>query len=143
MVNNMKHLRKFNESLERKDEMIEYIKLCFIEFYDKLGEGDNGVFTEELNDGESITFRLTMDEPELGDYYTVTGSEAIAEFVRHSDEVAEFYKEIENCLEKVAIRYDIKTHFEYQWAPEGYITIIFVLEGTYENDKEEEDEEIY
>ena len=143
MVNNMKHLRKFNESLDNKDEVIEYIKLCFIEFYDKLGEGDNGVFTEELNDGESFTFRLTMDEPELGDYYTVTGSKGIAEFVRHSDEVAEFYKEIENCLEKVAIRYDIKTHFEYQWAPEGYITIIFVLEGTYENDKEEEDEEIY
>ncbi len=137
MVNNMKHLRKFNESLERKDEMIEYIKLCFIEFYDKLGEGDNGVFTEELNDGESITFRLTMDEPELGDYYTVTGSKGIAEFVRHSDEVAEFYKEIENCLEKVAIKYDIKTHFEYEWPPEGHITIIFVLDGTYENDKEE------
>jgi hypothetical protein len=135
----MKHLRKFNESLDNKDEMIEYIKLCFIEFYDKLGEGDNGVFTEELNDGESITFRLTMDEPELGDY-----SKGISEFVRHSDEVAEFYKEIENCLEKVAIRYDIETHFEYQWAPEGYITIIFVLDGTYENDEEEEeDEEIY
>ena len=81
--------------------------------------------------------RLTMDEPELGDYYTVTGSEAITEFVRHSDEVAEFYKEIENCLEKVAIKYDIKTHFEYEWPPEGHITIIFVLDGTYENDKEE------
>jgi hypothetical protein len=70
-----------------------------------------------------------MDEPELGDYYTVTGSEAIAEFVRHSDEVAEFYKEIENCLEKVAIRYDIKTAFEHGFPPEGYITIIFVLKG--------------
>jgi len=130
----MKHLRKFNESLDNKDEVIEYIKLCFIEFYDKLGEGDNGVFTEEI-DG---CFRLTMDEPELGDYYTVTGSEAIAEFVRHSDEVAEFYKEIENCLEKVAIRYDIKTHFEHEWPPEGHITIIFVLQGTYENDYGEE-----
>ncbi len=61
----------------------------------------------------------------------------IAEFVRHGDEVAEFYKEIENCLEKVAIRYDIETHFEYQWPPEGYITIIFVLDGTYENEDEE------
>jgi len=130
MVNNMKHLRKFNESLDNKDEVIEYIKLCFIEFYDKLGEGDNGVFTEELNDGESITFRLTMDEPELGDYYTVSGSEAIAEFVRNADEVAEFYKEIENCLEKVAIRYDIKTAFEHEWPPEGHITIIFVLKGS-------------
>lgn len=129
MVNNMKHLRRFNESLNNIDEMIQYIKLCFVEFYDKLG--DKGILTEEINDGESITFRLTMDEPELGDY-----SNDITEFVRHADEVAEFYKEIENCLEKVAIRYDIKTSFEYQWAPEGYITIIFVLEGDYENDEE-------
>lgn len=127
----MKHLRKFNESLENKDEMIEYIKLCFIEFYDKLG--DNGVLTEEFNDGDSITFEMVIDEPELGDY-----SKGIAEFVRHGDEVAEFYKEIENCLEKVAIRYDIETHFEYQWPPEGYITIIFVLDGTYENEDDEE-----
>ena len=53
----MKHLRKFNESLDDKDEMIEYIKLCFIEFYDK---GDDVVFTEEFNDGESVTFEITI-----------------------------------------------------------------------------------
>lgn len=122
MVNNMKHLRKFNESLERKDEMIEYIKLCFIEFYDK---GD--VFTEEVNDGESITFEMVLDEPEIisGDY-----SSDINVFVKNSEEIADFYKEVENCLEKVAIRYDIKTKFEHQFPPEGYIRIIFVLEGT-------------
>ena len=116
----MKHLRKYNEGLDNKDEMIEYIKLCFIEFYDK---GDD-VFTEEINDGKSITFNLALDEPELGNY------DNIAEFVRHSEEVAEFYKEIENCLEKVAIKYDIKTKFEYEFPPEGYIRIIFMLKGT-------------
>jgi len=117
----MKHLRKFNESLDDKDEMIEYIKLCFIEFYDK---GDDVVFTEEFNDGESVTFEMTIDEPEIGEF------DKIGEFVRHSEEVAEFYREVENCLEKVAIRYDIQTNFEYQFPPEGYIRIIFVLEGT-------------
>jgi len=111
----MKHLRRYNESLNNKEEMIEYIKLCFVEFYDKLGD----VLTEEI-DG---TFQLVLDEPELGDY-----SENISEFVRHSEEVAEFYREIENCLEKVKIRYDIETSFKYQWPPEGYIRIIFVLE---------------
>jgi hypothetical protein len=123
MVDNMKHLRKFNESLDNKDEMIEYIKLCFIEFYDR---GDD-VFTEELNDGESITFEMVLDEPEItsGDY-----SSDINVFVKNSEEIAEFYKEVENCLEKVAIRYDIKTKFEYQFPPEGYIRIIFVLDGT-------------
>lgn len=131
----MKHLRRFNESKENKDEIIEYIKLCFIEFYDELGEGNNGVFTEEINDGQSLTFRLTLDEPELGDY-----SKGIAEFVRHSEEVTELYKEIENCLEKVAIRYDIETHFEYQFPPEGYITIIFVLDGDYDENIEIEEE---
>ena len=119
----MKHLRKFNESLENKDEMIEYIKLCFIEFYDK---GDDVVFTEEFNDGESISFEMAIDEPEITSDY----SSDINVFVKNSEEIAEFYKEIENCLEKVAIRYDIKTKFEYQFPPEGYIRIIFVLEGT-------------
>ena len=128
----MKYLRKFNESLDNKDEMIEYIKLCFIEFYDKLGEGENGVFTEELNDGESITFEMVLDEPEIGEF------DKIGEFVRHGEEVAEFYREIENCLEKVAIRYDIKTKFEYQFPPEGNIRIIFVLEGTGENEDDED-----
>jgi len=108
----MKHLRRYNENVNNKEEMIEYIKLCFVEFYDKLGE----VFTEEI-DG---TFQLVLDEPELGDY-----SENISEFVRHSEEVAEFYREIENCIEKVKIRYDIETSFEYQWPPEGHIRIIF------------------
>lgn len=115
----MKHLRRYNENVNNKEEMIEYIKLCFIEFYDKLGEGDNGVFTEEI-DG---TFQMVLDEPELGNY-----SENISEFVKHNEEVAEFYREIENCLEKVKIRYDIQTKFEYQWPPEGYIRIIFTLE---------------
>jgi hypothetical protein len=119
----MKHLRKFNESLDNKDEMIEYIKLCFIEFYDK---GDD-VLTEEINDGESITFEMVLDEPEItsGDY-----SSDINVFVKNSEEIAEFYKEVENCLEKVAIRYNLKTTFEYQFPPEGYIRIIFVLDGT-------------
>ncbi len=116
----MKHLRKYNEGLGNKDEIIEYIKLCFIEFYDK---GDD-VFTEEFDDGKSITFNLALDEPELVNYYNIAG------FVRHSEEVAEFYREIENCLEKVAIRYDIKTKFDYEFPPEGFIRIIFVLEGT-------------
>jgi hypothetical protein len=128
----MRHLRKFNESVDKKGEMIEYIKLCFIEFYDKLGEGENGVFTEEFNDGESVTFEMTIDEPEIGEF------DKIGEFVRHSEEVAEFYREVENCLEKVAIRYDIQTKFEYQFPPEGHIRIIFVLEGTGENEDDED-----
>ena len=63
MVNNMKHLRKFNESLDNKDEVIEYIKLCFVEFYDKLGEGDNGVFSvgsPVVSVSNTITF-IIMD----------------------------------------------------------------------------------
>jgi hypothetical protein len=127
----MRHLRKFNESLDNKDEVIEYIKLCFVEFYDK---GDD-VFTEEVNDGESITFEMVLDEPEItsGDY-----SSDINVFVKNSEEIAEFYKEVENCLEKVAIRYDIKTKFEYQFPPEGHIRIIFVLDGTGENEDDED-----
>ena len=118
----MKHLRSFNESLENKDEMIEYIKLCFVEFYDK---GEDVVFTEEFNDGESLTFEMVIDEPELSKNYGYD----INVFVKHGEEITEFYKEVENCLEKVAIKYNIKTKFEYQWPPEGYIRIIFVLEG--------------
>lgn len=120
----MKHLKKFNESLENKQEIIDYIKLCFIEFYDRPG---NIVEDEEYNDGESITFQLAIDEPDLlGKDY----DKNINNFVKNSQEIVEFYLEIENCLEKVKIRYDLKVKFEYQWPPEGHITIIFVLEGT-------------
>lgn len=118
----MKHLRKYNESLEKKDEMIEYIKLCFIEFYDKLGE--KGVFTEELNDGKSITFEMVIDLPELDNYSN------IGEFIKHGEEITEFYKEIEYCLEKVLSKYNIKIKFEYEFPPEGNIRIIFVLKGS-------------
>jgi len=116
----MRHLKRYDESLENKDEMIEYIKLCFVEFYDK---GEDVVFTEEFNDGESVTFEMTIDEPELGnDYYN-----NINTFIKHGQEVTEFYEEVENCIEKVAIKYNIKTKFEYQFPPEGYIRIIFIL----------------
>lgn len=118
----MKHLRKYNESLEKKDEMIEYIKLCFIEFYDKLGE--KGVFTEELNDGKSITFEMVIDLPELDNYSN------IGEFIKHGEEITELYKEIEYCLEKVLSKYNIKIKFEYEFPPEGNIRIIFVLKGS-------------
>ncbi len=130
----MKYLKKYNESsnnLENTEEVIEYIKLCFVEFYDRFGDKiTTELFTADVNNSGATTFNMTIVEPELGNY------DNISEFVRHGDEVAEFYKDIENCLEKVAIRYDIETHFEYQWPPEGYITIIFVLEGTYDNDNE-------
>lgn len=124
----MKHLRKYNEnkeeldiseSLDNNDEMIEYIKICFVEFFDR-----KNIFTEEVNDGESITYHIEIHEPEIGDY------DKISEFVKNSEEITEFYKDIENCLEKVAIKYNLKTSFEYQFPPEGYITIIFVLQGT-------------
>jgi hypothetical protein len=117
----MRHLKRYNESLENKDEMIEYIKLCFIEFYDIK---PSVIFTEEDYDGESITFEVEIHEPEItsGDY-----SSDINVFVKNSEEIAEFYKEVENCLEKVAIKYNIKTNFEYQFPPEGYIRIIFIL----------------
>jgi hypothetical protein len=113
----MKHIRKFNESIENKDEMIEYIKLCFIDFYDELGK--NGISTEEFDD----RFEMLIDEPEL------KSEKSISDFVKYGEELAEFYKEIENCLEKVAIKYDIKTKFEYQFPPEGHIIIIFVFSG--------------
>jgi len=115
----MKHLKKYNESLDNKDEMIEYIKLCFVEFYDK---GEDVVFTEEFNDGESVTFEMAIDEPKLGNDYN-----NINTFIKHGQEVTEFYEEVENCIEKVKIRYNIKTKFEYQFPPEGYIRIIFIL----------------
>ena len=31
----MKHLRKYNESLDNFDDIVKYIKLCFVEFSDE------------------------------------------------------------------------------------------------------------
>lgn len=117
----MKHLKRYNESLDNKEDIIEYIKLCFVEFYDK---GEDVVFTEEFNDGESITFEMVIDEPKLDKGY----DSDINVFIKHGEEITEFYKEVENCIEKVKIKYNIKTKFEYQFPPEGYIRIIFIIE---------------
>lgn len=110
----MKHLKRYNESLDNKEDIIEYIKLCFVEFYDK---GEDVVFTEEFDD----VFEMVIDEPKLNNNY---GSD-INIFIKYGEEITEFYKEVENCIEKVKIKYDIKTKFEYQYPPEGYIRIIF------------------
>lgn len=109
----MKHLMKFNENVEKIigpvdvnsefefDE--EYIKECFIEFYDNPTKYD--VYEEgSMNDDEGegyIEYKLGINCPDLEMFKDFS----IEEFLKVSEEYAEFYKEISTCIDKVRIKY--------------------------------------
>ncbi len=168
----MKHLRKYNEDINEDDfddmqrgykkweenekllkiqedkdnidvqEKKDYIKNCFIEFYDKLGEGENGVHVEEIKDDESTVIEMSIDLPNSN-----YSDDDINVFIEHAKDVVEFYEEIKYCIEKVKIKYkDIKIQFEHTNVDidDTFLRIIFVLKGDtsgwtkFNNEREDE-----
>jgi len=94
----MRHLKKYNESIDFEfDE--EYIRQCFIEFfddpdlYDVLEEAD--ITNEYIEHGLNIT---CPDLEIMEDY-------SIEEFIETGEKLVDFYKEIDTCIEKVKIKY--------------------------------------
>ena len=94
----MKHLKKYNESKEEID--LDYIEDCFIEFK------DNSKYEYELgdideNDGYliSIGVNILPTPPLIGNQYS------IRELVEFGSALNNFYLDIENCFEKVKLKY--------------------------------------
>ena len=94
----MRHLKKYNESIDFEfDE--EYIRQCFIEFfddpdlYDVLEEAD--ITNQYIEHGLNIT---CPDLEIMEDY-------SIEEFIETGEKLVDFYKEIDTCIEKVKIKY--------------------------------------
>ena len=98
----MKHLRQYNENVNFEfDE--EYIKECFIEFYDDPDKYD--VYEEADNTNEYIEHGLGINCPDLEIYDYNETTYSVGDFIKISEELVDFYKEIEVCIEKVKIKY--------------------------------------
>ena len=99
----MKHLRKYNEDVNQKFEFDEeYIKECFIEFFDDPDKYD--VYEEaDSNPGYNgyIEHGLGINCPDL----EIETNHNVDDFIRISEELVDFYKEIGVCIEKVKIKY--------------------------------------
>jgi hypothetical protein len=96
----VKHLRKYNEDVDQEFKFNEeYIKECFIEFFDDNEKYD--VCEEADNTYDYIEHSLGINCPDL----EIIEEYGIDNFIKTSEELADFYKEIEVCIEKVKIKY--------------------------------------
>ena len=96
----MKHLRKYNEDVSKEFEFDEeYIRECFIEFFDDPDKYD--VYEEADERIEYIYYGLSINCPDL----EIETNHNVDDFIKISEELVDFYKEIEVCIEKVKIKY--------------------------------------
>ena len=103
----MKHLRKYNEDVENQFEFDEeYIKECFIEFFDDPDKYDVYEEADSTPGYNGYTEHgLGINCPDLEIYDTHETTYSVGDFIKISEELTEFYKEIEACIEKVKIKY--------------------------------------
>lgn len=98
----MKHLRKYNENKEEFD--IVYFNECFIDFID---DGAISEIGNDYGDGRKyyeITIILPGSEYKDGSW-SFKRESTLSGNLKCAEELVEFYKEIENCIEKVKIKY--------------------------------------
>jgi len=91
----MKHLKKYNESKE--EDIINYISDCFIEFIDTGAEVKYN--PKRPNYNESYTIIIKVPDCWFSSGHTLIDN------IKSTETLLEFYKDIENCLEKVTIKY--------------------------------------
>jgi hypothetical protein len=125
----MKHLVKFNESIESKewsDIDIEYFNNCFVDFIDK-GALSGYV---EYDDYEHSSNPLVPYEPaywEIYMHYDLSNEGKVEDFIKSTEEMLEIYKDIENSILKVKIKYPkVKPYLVYELNGDSgcYITVI-------------------
>lgn len=112
----MKHLRKYNEDLESDLAGIEYIKNCFVEFIDKGAEVEIGDDKEYIQ----IIINLpgvTVNYSEFGSEWSLETYNTIKERIKYHELITEFYLDIDNCIDKVKLKfpdkeYDLETESE-------------------------------
>lgn len=106
----MKHLVKFNEDQifpKWNEDDIEYFNNCFIDFIDKGDKVD--VFNRENRLDEDLSYwSIHIHGPKQE-------SLGISDFIKSTEEALELYKNIENSIEKVKLKYpyiDLELDFQ-------------------------------
>lgn len=90
----MKYLKKINED-KNYDAMLYYIKSCFIDFI------DNDKVIIDMN-----TYRIELELKEPKSHKLELEVNDMALYIEHSEEVLEFYKDLDVCLKKFKISYN-------------------------------------
>ena len=108
----MKHLRKYNESKEEFNT--KYLDECFVEFIDSGSETETD---DDYGDGRKY-YEISMNLPGVqykNGQWILNKEDTLLGNLKYAEELLEFYKEIENCIEKVKIKYpniEIKFNIE-------------------------------
>ncbi len=98
----MKHLRKYNEDKEEFE--IEYFNECFIDFID---DGAISEIGNDYGDGRKyyeITINLPGSEYKDGSW-SFKRESTLSGNLKYAEELVEFYKDIDTCIDKVKIKY--------------------------------------
>jgi hypothetical protein len=124
----MKHLRKYNENLDSSFD-INYFNDCFVEFIDNGAETDSGdafeiankVLLRKFGNEDSINtsyYEIYIKLPgvsKVNNIWKFKNPDTLDERLKYSEDLVEFYREIENCLEKVRIKYpNVEIRFEVE-----------------------------
>jgi hypothetical protein len=99
----MKHLKKYNEN-KQEDFNIEYFNDCFIEFIDSGSWSEIG---DDYGDGRTY-YEIIINLPGVhhkDGIWSFKKENTLSGNLKYAEELVEFYKEIENCIEKVKIKY--------------------------------------
>lgn len=100
----MKHLRKYNENRELTMD-VQYLNDCFVDLIDQGATTDYGEEEKHRITWEEFVIEIKL--PMHRDYSNSfkTDKVKIDELINTSRKELEIFEEIENCLEKVKIKY--------------------------------------
>lgn len=121
----MKHLRKYNENKEEFD--IVYFNECFIDFID---DGAISEIGNDYGDGRKyyeITINLPGSEYKDGSW-SFKRESTLSGNLKYAEDLVEFYKEIDSCIEKAKIKYS-NIEIDFNIEKEGNTTDS--IEGKY------------
>lgn len=121
----MRHLRRYNESKEEFD--IEYFNECFIDFID---EGSISEMCDDYGDGRKY-YEITINLPGVqykGGDWLFDRENTLSGNLKYAEDLVEFYKEIDSCIEKVKIKYS-NIEIDFNIEKEGNTTDS--IEGKY------------
>jgi hypothetical protein len=105
----MKHIKKFNESYESPDEVVELINDVFREL------SDNSSMYASYDEGEYFISLdvLTMfenSEEISADNYTISSDDSLERFIKYHNYMLNFFKEMEICIERLKNYIDIERY---------------------------------
>lgn len=111
-------LKKFNENFEdSEDDILDYIKHCFVEFLDKPNTNVeiDGVYQDLLIE-VSTYIEEFVPKPEIT---------KIEELLEYSNKVNEFYKDIETAIKRVLDEYPKMSYNIQYYYDDGNVFIHF------------------